>query len=129
MDCPRDTTEMTELTDGEERLLFRCAECGGLWLEVADLNRLLLHHCLPTLAPPPVPRPAPEAPKPPPPPVMENVKEQEPNDYQRAQQIPANAVVAGAIDAPKDEDWYRIAPGPLTAMRVELSGVAATLEV
>ena len=49
MDCPRDTTEMTELKDGEERLLFRCAECGGLWVEVADLNRLLLHAGLPTL--------------------------------------------------------------------------------
>ena len=49
MDCPRDNTEMTELKDGEERLLFRCDECGGLWLEVADLNRLLLHAGLPTL--------------------------------------------------------------------------------
>ena len=49
MDCPRDDSEMAELTDGEERLLFRCAECGGLWLEAADLNRLLLHSGLPTL--------------------------------------------------------------------------------
>ena len=49
MDCPRDNTEMAELTDGEERLLFRCAECGGLWLDVADLNRILLHHGLATL--------------------------------------------------------------------------------
>jgi Zn-finger nucleic acid-binding protein len=49
MDCPRDSTEMTELKDGEERLLFRCGECGGLWVEVADLNRLLLHAGLPTL--------------------------------------------------------------------------------
>src|SRR5436190_19411327 len=49
MDCPRDNTEMTELTNGEDRLLFRCAECGGLWLDVADLNRLLLHSGLPTL--------------------------------------------------------------------------------
>jgi Zn-finger nucleic acid-binding protein len=49
MDCPRDNTEMTELTDGEERVLFRCAECGGLWLEAADLNRILLHAGLPTL--------------------------------------------------------------------------------
>src|SRR3954453_16371203 len=49
MDCPRDNTEMAELTDGEKRLLFRCAECGGLWLEVADLNRLLLHAGLPPL--------------------------------------------------------------------------------
>lgn len=49
MDCPRDDKEMTELTDGEDRLLFRCAECGGLWLDVADLNRILLHNGLPTL--------------------------------------------------------------------------------
>jgi Zn-finger nucleic acid-binding protein len=49
MDCPRDNTEMTELTDGEDRILHRCAECGGLWLDVADLNRILLHAGLPTL--------------------------------------------------------------------------------
>jgi Zn-finger nucleic acid-binding protein len=49
MDCPRDNVEMAELTEGEERLLFRCGECGGLWLDVADLNRILLHADLPTL--------------------------------------------------------------------------------
>ncbi len=49
MDCPRDNTEMAELTDGEDRVLFRCDECGGLWLDVADLNRILLHAGLPTL--------------------------------------------------------------------------------
>ena len=49
MDCPRDNVEMVELTEGEDRLLFRCGECGGLWLDVADLNRLLLHSDLPTL--------------------------------------------------------------------------------
>ncbi len=49
MECPRDSVEMAELSEGEERLLFRCAECGGLWLDVADLNRILLHADLPTL--------------------------------------------------------------------------------
>jgi Zn-finger nucleic acid-binding protein len=49
MDCPRDNIEMASLTDGEERVLYRCAECGGLWLDVADLNRILLHAGLPTL--------------------------------------------------------------------------------
>ena len=49
MDCPRDNVEMAELSEGEERVLFRCAECGGLWLDVADLNRILLHADLPTL--------------------------------------------------------------------------------
>src|SRR5207249_6809615 len=59
----------------------------------------------------------------------ENVKEQEPNDYQRAQQIPARAVVEGSIAAPRDDDWYRVAaPQPL-ALRVELSPIDAVLEV
>ena len=49
MDCPRDDTEMTQLTEGGDRLLFRCGDCGGLWLDVADLNRILLHAGLPTL--------------------------------------------------------------------------------
>jgi Zn-finger nucleic acid-binding protein len=49
MDCPRDNVEMTELSAGEDRVLYRCAECGGLWLDVADLNRILLHAGLPTL--------------------------------------------------------------------------------
>src|SRR5256885_5233441 len=40
---------MAELTDGEERIFYRCAECGGLWLDVADLNRILLHAGLTTL--------------------------------------------------------------------------------
>ncbi|MFL5391185.1 MAG: zf-TFIIB domain-containing protein, partial [Myxococcales bacterium] len=49
MDCPRDNVEMTELTEGEERILFHCGECGGLWLDAADLNRILLHAGLQTL--------------------------------------------------------------------------------
>ena len=49
MDCPRDSVEMVELTQGGDRVLFRCGECGGLWLDVADLNRILLHAGLPTL--------------------------------------------------------------------------------
>ena len=49
MDCPRDNVEMVELTEGEDRLLSRCGEGGGLWLDVAALNRILLHAGLPTL--------------------------------------------------------------------------------
>jgi len=49
MDCPRDNVEMAALTDGEDRVFYRCAECAGLWLDVADLNRILLHAGLPTL--------------------------------------------------------------------------------
>jgi len=36
MDCPRDDVEMTELTEGEQRILFHCGECGGLWLDVYE---------------------------------------------------------------------------------------------
>jgi Zn-finger nucleic acid-binding protein len=49
MDCPRDDVEMTELTEGEQRILFHCGECGGLWLDAGDLNRILLHAGLQTL--------------------------------------------------------------------------------
>ena len=49
MDCPLDNVEMVELSEGEDKLLTRCGECGGLWLDVADLNRILLHAGLPTL--------------------------------------------------------------------------------
>ncbi len=49
MECPRDSVDMAELTDGEDRVFYRCTECGGLWLDVADLNRILLHAGLQTL--------------------------------------------------------------------------------
>jgi hypothetical protein len=64
-------------------------------------------------------------------PQLERVKEQEPNDYQRAQQIPTRAVVEGSIEAPRDDDWYRVSPGvgQLLALRVELSPIDAWLEV
>src|SRR5205823_13485758 len=54
-----------------------------------------------------------------------------PNDYQRAQQIPARAVVSGEISAPRDDDWYRVSPGPgqTLSLRVELSPIDAVLEV
>ena len=35
--------------EGEEQTLRKCSECGGLWCDVADLNRILLHHNLPGL--------------------------------------------------------------------------------
>ena len=55
----------------------------------------------------------------------EHVAEQEPNDFQRAQQVPSRAVIAGALQAPRDDDWYRVGPGPgkLLTLRVELKGV------
>src|SRR5437762_2745793 len=54
----------------------------------------------------------------------ERVREQEPNDFQRAQQIPARAVVAGTLQAPRGDDWYRVGAGSAKtlALRVELKG-------
>ncbi|QSQ14456.1 zf-TFIIB domain-containing protein [Myxococcus landrumensis] len=48
MDCPSCNVEMTDLA-GEEQTLRKCGECGGLWTDAADLNRLLLHNNLPGL--------------------------------------------------------------------------------
>ena len=62
------------------------------------------------------------------------VKEQEPNDYQRAQLIPSRAVVDGSIAPPRvkaaDDDWYRVEAGGTLALRVELKGeLDAVVEV
>jgi Zn-finger nucleic acid-binding protein len=35
--------------EGEDLALRKCSECGGLWIDVADLNRTLLHNNLPGL--------------------------------------------------------------------------------
>jgi len=46
MDCPGCSAEMSDLsTDGEQ--VRACPDCGGMWIELAELNRLLLHHNLP----------------------------------------------------------------------------------
>src|SRR5512142_3568559 len=49
MDCPRCSVEMQEITQ-EDGTLQRCAECGGLWVDVSDLNKILLHANLPSLS-------------------------------------------------------------------------------
>jgi Zn-finger nucleic acid-binding protein len=50
MDCPRCSVEMQEITR-EDSTLQRCAECGGIWVvDVADLNKMLLHANLPALS-------------------------------------------------------------------------------
>ena len=49
MDCPRCSVEMTEITH-EDSTIQRCSSCGGLWVDVADLNRVLLHANLPALS-------------------------------------------------------------------------------
>src|SRR5437868_2215307 len=78
-------------------------------------------------------QPAPVAPPGPPQPAAPvRVEEREPNDYQRAQDVPARSVVVGELSAPKDEDWFRVAPGvgQKLALRVELKLVTrAELEV
>ncbi|MBI3181245.1 MAG: zf-TFIIB domain-containing protein [Myxococcales bacterium] len=48
MDCPACQVEMANLA-GDELALHKCGECGGLWIDVADLNRVLLHNNLPGL--------------------------------------------------------------------------------
>jgi Zn-finger nucleic acid-binding protein len=48
MDCPGCNVEMTSL-EGDDTALSKCGECGGLWIDVADLNRVLLHNNLPGL--------------------------------------------------------------------------------
>jgi Zn-finger nucleic acid-binding protein len=48
MDCPACHVEMAEL-EGDDLTLRKCAECGGLWIDVAELNRVLLHSGLPGL--------------------------------------------------------------------------------
>ena len=48
MDCPRCTVEMAEIQQ-DESTLQRCPDCGGMWVDVGDLNRLLLHANLPAL--------------------------------------------------------------------------------
>ncbi len=49
MDCPRCSVEMSEITR-EDGTLQRCADCGGLWVDVTDLNKILLHANLPALS-------------------------------------------------------------------------------
>ena len=48
MECPSCGVDMTDL-EGEDQTLRKCSECGGLWVDVSDLNRMLLHHNLPGL--------------------------------------------------------------------------------
>src|SRR6266446_2731076 len=84
----------------------------------------LLCACREKAAPAPPASPAPPAPP-------ERIREQEPNDFQRAQQIPARAVVTGSLQAPRDDDWYRVgaAGGKTLALRIELKLVRdASLE-
>ena len=49
MDCPRCSVEMTEIAS-DDTTLQRCGQCGGQWIDSADLNRVLLHANLPALS-------------------------------------------------------------------------------
>ncbi len=49
MDCPRCSVEISEITR-DDGTLQRCADCGGLWVDVTDLNKILLHANLPALS-------------------------------------------------------------------------------
>jgi len=85
-----------------------------IWMVAA-----LLCGCREKAGPPPAAEPQPPA-------APQRVQEQEPNDFQRAQQIPARAIVAGTLQAPRDDDWYRVGPGAgkLLALRIELKGAS-----
>ncbi|MEI7703737.1 MAG: zf-TFIIB domain-containing protein [Deltaproteobacteria bacterium] len=48
MDCPRCSVEMTEIA-GDDNVMQRCSDCGGLWVDVSDVNRFLVHGNLPAL--------------------------------------------------------------------------------
>ena len=45
MECPQCNVEMEELS-GDDMSLQRCGNCEGLWTDVAELNRILLHNNL-----------------------------------------------------------------------------------
>lgn len=47
MNCPGCDAEMPDLEEGQEEPLRVCAECGGLTVQLVDLNPMLLHHNLP----------------------------------------------------------------------------------
>jgi len=48
MNCPSCGVEMGTL-ESEDETLRRCEECGNLWTDVSDLNRLLLQNNMPGL--------------------------------------------------------------------------------
>ncbi len=94
-------------------------------LGLAALCALLA--CRRAEAPPTPAAPAPVAPVELPP---VRVQEHEPNDYQRPQQlVSARTVVAGAIENSRDEDWFRLSPGPgvTLALHLELAPSASAI--
>lgn len=48
MDCPRCSgVEMNELILEGDTLVQHCTECFSLWIDAAELTRMLVHHDLP----------------------------------------------------------------------------------
>jgi hypothetical protein len=92
-------------------------------LAAAALCALLA--CRKAEAPPPPPAPLPPVEQPP-----VRVQEHEPNDFQRPQQLVSlRTVVAGSIESARDEDWYRLSPGPgvTVALHVEVAPAASEM--
>jgi Zn-finger nucleic acid-binding protein len=48
MECPSCGVDMVDFKS-DDQTLRKCGDCGGLWVDVSDLNRMLLHHNLPGL--------------------------------------------------------------------------------
>ena len=48
MDCPRCAVELQQIAR-DDSIIHRCGECGGLWVDVTDMNKILLHANLPAL--------------------------------------------------------------------------------
>src|SRR3954454_16470819 len=68
-------------------------------------------------------------PEPPTPAGPARVAEQEPDDFQHAQQLPPLSVVTGSLSAPRDDDWDRVS-GARLSLRVELRKLRdASLEI
>lgn len=48
MDCPKCSVELEQQED-DQIAVQRCLQCGGIWMDAADLNRVLLRHNLSNL--------------------------------------------------------------------------------
>ncbi len=47
MDCPRCSgVEMEEMSLEDETVIRQCSECSSIWMDTADLTRLLVHNNL-----------------------------------------------------------------------------------
>lgn len=49
MDCPQCTVELAQVP-GDDGTMHWCGDCGGLWVDASDMDRILLHANLPALS-------------------------------------------------------------------------------